>query len=103
MKITDDNYNDILTQPDRLVVIDFWATWCGPCQRLSPIVEALAEEYDGRAIIGKYNVENNEELLERFGIRNVPTVLFIKNEEVLERVAGVVNKDKLKEITDKHL
>lgn len=103
MKITDDNYEEILSRPGTLAVIDFWATWCGPCQRLSPIIESVAAEYEGRAIVGKYNVENNEELTERFGVRNIPTVLFIKDGEVLERVSGAVNAAKLRELIDKHV
>ncbi|MBO6099652.1 MAG: thioredoxin [Prevotella sp.] len=101
IKITDDNYSDILSQ-DRLVVIDIWATWCGPCQRLAPIIAQVAEEYGDQAVIGKYNAENNEELLERFGVRNIPTILFIKNGEVLDRLTGAVNAAKIKELIDKN-
>lgn len=101
IKITDDNYSDILSQ-DKLVVIDIWATWCGPCQRLAPIIAQVAEEYGDQAVIGKYNAENNEELLERFGVRNIPTVLFIKNGEVLDRLTGAVNAAKIKELIDSY-
>ncbi len=103
MKLTDDNYKEILDQPDKLTVIDFWATWCGPCQRLAPIFEGIEKEYEGKANVGKYNVENNEELLERFGIRNIPTILFIKNGEVVDRIGGAVNAAKLRELIDKNL
>ncbi len=99
LKITDDNYQEILAQ-EKLVVIDVWATWCGPCQRLSPIIAQVAEEYGDKAIVGKYNAENNEELLEKYGVRNIPTILFIKNGEVLQRLTGVVNATKIKEIID---
>jgi len=102
MKITDDNYKEILEQ-DKLVVIDFWATWCGPCQRLSPIVEQVAEEYAEKAIVGKYNTENDEELTARFGIRNIPTILFIKNGEVVDKLSGAVNKLKITQTIDKYL
>ena len=101
VKITDDNYSDILSQ-DKLVVIDIWATWCGPCQRLAPIIAQVAEEYGDQAVIGKYNAENNEKLLERFGVRNIPTILFIKNGEVLDRLTGAVNAAKIKELIDKN-
>lgn len=101
VKITDDNYSDILSQ-DKLVVIDVWATWCGPCQRLAPIIAQVAEEYGDQAVIGKYNAENNEELLERFSVRNIPTILFIKNGEVLDRLTGAVNAAKIKELIDKN-
>ena len=103
MKITDENYSELLAQQDKLTVIDFWATWCGPCQRLSPLFETIEKEYEGRANIGKYNAENNEELLDKFNIRNVPTILFIKNGEVLERVGGAVNLAKLRELVEKYL
>lgn len=99
LKITDDNYQEILAQ-QKLVVIDVWATWCGPCQRLSPIIAQVAEEYGDKAIVGKYNAENNEELLERFGVRNIPTILFIKNGEVRHRLTGVVNASTIKELID---
>ena len=101
IKITDDNYSDILSQ-DKLVVIDIWATWCGPCQRLAPIIAQVAEDYGDQAVIGKYNAENNEELLERFSVRNIPTILFIKNGEVLDRLTGAVNAAKIKELIDKN-
>lgn len=101
IKITDDNYQEILSQ-DKLVVIDIWATWCGPCQRLAPIIAQVAEEYSDQAVIGKYNAENNEELLERYGVRNIPTILFIRNGEVLDRLTGAVNVAKIKEYIDKN-
>ena len=87
IKFTDDNYNEYFSQ-DRLIVIDFWATWCGPCQRLAPIIAQIADEYEGKVIVGKYNAENNEELLERFGIRNIPTILVIKGGETVERITN---------------
>ena len=99
IKISDDNYQEIFAQ-EKLVVIDVWATWCGPCQRLSPIIARVAEESGDKAIVGKYNAENNEELLERFGVRNIPTILFIKNGEVLHRITGVVNASKINEVID---
>jgi len=103
IKFSDDNYSEYIDQTDKLVVIDFWATWCGPCQRLKPIIEQLAEEYDGKAFIGKYNTENNEDLIERFGISNIPTILFIKGGEVVERLTGAVNKLKITDIIDRNL
>ena len=101
IKITDDNYQEIFSQ-DKLVVIDVWATWCGPCQRLAPIIAQVAEEYSDKAVVGKYNAENNEELLERFGVRNIPTILFIKKGELADRLTGAVNAAKIKEYIDKN-
>jgi thioredoxin 1 len=102
LKITDDNYEEILSH-DGLVVIDFWATWCGPCQRLAPIIAQVAEEYEGKAVIGKYNAENNEALTERYGIRNIPTILFLKNGEIVDRLSGAVNKLKITQTIDKNI
>jgi thioredoxin 1 len=100
IKFTDDNYNEYFSQ-DRLVVIDFWATWCGPCQRLAPVIAQIAEEYEGKVFVGKCNAENNEELVDRFGIRNIPTILFVKNGEAVNRISGIVNAAKIREEIDK--
>ena len=101
VKITDDNYSEILSQ-DKLVVIDVWATWCGPCQRLAPIIAQVAEEVGDSVVVGKYNAENNEELLERYGVRNIPTILFIRHGEVADRLTGAVNAAKIKEYINKN-
>ena len=87
VKITDDNYSEILSQ-DKLVVIDVWATWCGPCRMVSPTIDALAEQSAGKVNVGKVNVDENEELPAKFGIRNIPTVLFIKDGQVVDKVVG---------------
>ena len=78
------------------VVVDFWATWCGPCKRVAPLVEQLAEEYADQAIIGKCDIEEDEDLPMRFGVRNIPTILFIKNGEVVDKHVGAINKADLK-------
>ncbi len=101
-QITDQNATEILAS-DKLVVIDFWATWCGPCQRLSPIVEQLAEEYEGRAEICKYNVDEGEELTGKFGIRNIPVVVLIKNGEVVGKKVGAASKADLQKLIDSNL
>ena len=77
------------------VVIDFWATWCGPCMRMAPIVDELAEQYEGQVLIGKYNVEDGDELAVEFGIRNIPTLLFFKDGELKERSVGYLPKNEL--------
>ena len=77
------------------VVIDFWATWCGPCMRMAPIVDELAEQYEGQVLIGKYNVEDGDELAVEFGIRNIPTLLFFKDGELKERGVGSLPKNEL--------
>ena len=75
------------------MLIDFWATWCGPCKRLGPIIEEIAAEYDGKAVIGKCDIEENDELTEQFGIMNVPTVVFLKDGKEVDRVVGLAMKN----------
>lgn len=94
--INSENFDE-LANSGKLIVLDFWATWCGPCKRIAPIVEALAEEYKDQAIIGKCDVEEDEELSIRFGVRNIPTILFIKNGEVKDKVVGLAPKQALEE------
>ena len=77
--------------------IDFWATWCGPCRMLAPIIAELAKEYDGKIVVGKCDVEENEDLAQEFAIRNIPTVLFFKGGEIVDKVVGAVSKAKLDE------
>lgn len=97
--ITDQNIDSILAE-GLPVVIDFSATWCGPCKKISPIIDELALEYEGRVIIGKCDVDENEELTSRYGIRNVPTVLFFKNGEVADKHVGAAPKQAFVEKID---
>lgn len=87
MEITDSNFEALVAEGKPLVV-DFWATWCGPCRMVGPTIEALAEQYAGKVNVGKVNVDENEELPAKFGIRNIPTVLFIKDGQVVDKVVG---------------
>lgn len=91
MHITDQNAPELIAG-DKLVVIDFWATWCGPCQSLTPIIEALAEKYEGRAIIGKYNVDEGEDLVAEYRVRNIPVLIFVKNGELLGKIVGAASQ-----------
>ena len=93
--ITSTNYQDYLAEPG-LLVIDFWAVWCGPCRILSPVVDELAAEYEGRVTIAKCNVDDADDVAAHFGIRNIPTLIFVKNGEVVDRTVGVVPKADLK-------
>ncbi len=93
MEINDTNYKEIL-ESGKPVVIDFWATWCGPCRSIAPIVEELATEYEGRVIIGKYNVEDGDDLSVEYGIRSIPTLLFFdKTGNMVDKHVGTITRD----------
>ena len=98
---TNTNFSELL-QDSKLVIVDFWATWCGPCKKVGPYIEELAEQYGDQAIIGKVDVDDNDELAMRFGVRNIPTILFIKDGQVVDKQIGAAAKnvleDKLKAI-----
>jgi len=92
LEITDANFETEATAEDKVVVLDFWAQWCGPCRMVGPIIDQLSEEYKDQAIIGKVDVDSNPETSMKFGVRNLPTILFIKNGEVVDRQVGAVPK-----------
>jgi thioredoxin 1 len=94
--ITSENLAN-LKSGNQPLVVDFWATWCGPCRMMAPIIEELAKEYEGKAVIGKCDVEENEDLAAEFGIRNIPTILFFKQGEVVDKLVGFQQKPKLVE------
>ena len=94
-KITDANYKELLAQ-DKLVVVDFWAEWCGPCRGIAPAVDELAAEFEGKAIIGKYNVDDDNALSSEMGIRNIPTLLFFKGGKLVDKQVGASSKADLK-------
>lgn len=89
--ITDATFEDLL-KSDKPMVVDFWAEWCGPCRMVGPIIEELSSEYDGKVIIGKVDVDNNDEVTSKYGIRNIPTILFIKDGEVVDKQVGAAAK-----------
>lgn len=91
LEITDATLEEVL-KTDKLVVIDFWAEWCGPCKMVGPIIDQLAEEYKENAVVGKVDVDNNDDATSKYSIRNIPTTLFIKNGEVVDKVVGAGSK-----------
>ena len=95
LKITDGNYKEFLAG-DKLVVRDLWAEWCGPCRSIGPSVEELAEEYEGRAVIGKYTVDDEAELSIDYKVRSVPTLLFFKNGQLVDKIVGAAPKAEIK-------
>ncbi len=96
LKVTDANYDSVV-ETDKLVVVDFWAEWCGPCQMIAPVISQLADEYEGKVVIGKCDVEENTTITSKFAIRNIPTLLFIKNKVVVDKLVGAVPADRIKE------
>ena len=92
LQITDASFDEVVLTSDKPVLVDFWATWCGPCRMLGPVIEELATEYEGRVVVGKVDVDNNQEFAAKYGVRNIPTVLVFKDGEVVGRQVGVAPK-----------
>ena len=100
VEFTDANFEEVALKSDKPVMVDFWAEWCGPCRMVGPIVEEMSNEYEGKAVIGKVNVDDNPEISAKFGIRNIPTIIFLKNGEMVDKSVGAVPKNVLAEKID---
>ena len=100
LELTDANFEELVMKSDKPVLVDFWAVWCGPCRMVGPIVEELANDYGDKAVIGKVDVDNNPEISAKFGIRNIPTLLFFKNGEIVDKQVGAAPKQTFAEKLD---
>ena len=102
LEISDSNFNEIVSN-NSVVLVDFWGEWCGPCRMIAPMIEELANEYNGKALVGKLDVDNNQESSIKFGVRSIPTLLVFKNGELVDRHVGAVPKDTLSKSLDSNL
>jgi len=103
LEITDANFEELVLKSDKPVLVDFWAEWCGPCRIVGPVVEEISTEYAEKAVVGKVNVDNNAGISAKYGIRNIPTILFFKNGEVVEKHVGLAAKNVLTGKLDAHI
>ena len=103
LEITDQSFQEMVLNSDKPVLVDFWAVWCGPCRTFGPIIEEVATDFEGRAVVGKVDVDNNQQVSVDYGIRNIPTVLIFKNGEVVDKIVGVAPKEVIAEKLSAHL
>ena len=93
LEITDATFDEVVLKSDKPVLVDFWAAWCGPCRMVGPVIEELSGEHEGKAVVGKLDVDANQEFAAKYGVRNIPTVLIFQNGEVVGRQVGVAPKN----------
>ena len=103
LEVTDKDFQEKVLDSDKPVLVDFWAAWCGPCRMVGPIIDELSTEYEGKAVVAKLDVDQNQEFAAKYGVRNIPTVLLFKNGELVHRQVGVAQKETYKEAIDSAL
>jgi thioredoxin 1 len=103
LEITDSNFQEKVLNASQPVLVDFWAEWCGPCRMVGPVVEEIARDMEGKAVVGKLDVDSNPNIATRYGIRSIPTLLVFKNGEVVEKQVGVVPKQNLVALLNAHM
>lgn len=102
-EFSDSNFQETVLDNQGVAVVDFWAEWCGPCRMITPIIEELAKEMEGKALIGKMNVDQNQQIPLKYGIRSIPTILILKNGEIVDKHVGVISKPALADKINAHL
>lgn len=103
LELTDSNFEEVVLKSDKPVLVDFWAEWCGPCKAIGPVVEQLSKEYEGKANIGKMDVDANSNVPMQYGIRSIPTILFFKGGQLVDKTVGAVPKSSLEATIQKHI
>ncbi len=101
--LTKDNFQEVALKSDKPVLVDFWAEWCGPCRMVAPIVDELAEDYDGKVVVAKLNVDDESELAVKYKVMSIPTLILFKDGEIAEKIVGARPKDDLEELLEEYI